>query len=266
MAGKELVLFAFDDHSIPWRYRLQLEMHRPQKYDGNPVISRGAVGSVDQRRAQNSPVVFDGKRFQMWYIARDDGTGSTAPGERKRYEATHGGRSGISEISTTSDIVHSYDTGRICYAESDDGFHWRKPDLGIVEYRGNTHNNICDIEPGSGSTDVLFQPDASPDRRYLMVIEFTAWRHLKKLPPLERASITRFAASSDGLHWTMLQEDPGAIAQHHEVFFLYRFRDRYHITGHQAPPLLHLPLQQHEAITMRGPRTMVVWQSPDINH
>ena len=80
----------------------------------------------------------------MWYIARDDGAGKTAPGERECYEASRGGRDGISEIGTTSDIVHSYDTGRICCAESDDGFHWRKPDLGIVEYRGSTHNNICD--------------------------------------------------------------------------------------------------------------------------
>ena len=63
---------------------------------------------------------------------RDDGAGETAPGERERYEPSRGGRGGISEIGTTGDIVHSYDTGRICCAESDDGYHWRKPDLGIV--------------------------------------------------------------------------------------------------------------------------------------
>ena len=234
--GGRAVLFAFDDQSIPWRYRVRLEMHRPEKYDGNPIIARGPMSTVDERRAQNSPVVHDGERFRMWYIARDDGTASTSPGERECYEASRGGRDGISEIGTTSDIVHSYDTGRICCAESDDGFHWRKPDLGIVEYRGSTHNNICDIEPGTGSMDVLFQPDAPPERRYLMVIEFTAWRHLKKPPPLEMPSITRFAASPDGYRWTMLQEEPGVVGQHHEVFCLYRYRDRYHIAGHQASP------------------------------
>ena len=41
--GGRAVLFAFDDQSIPWRYRLRLEMHRPEKYDGNPVIARGPM-------------------------------------------------------------------------------------------------------------------------------------------------------------------------------------------------------------------------------
>ena len=29
-----------------------------------------------------------------------------------------------------------------CYAESDDGISWRKPDLGIHEYKGSKNNNI----------------------------------------------------------------------------------------------------------------------------
>ena len=77
--GGRAVLFAFDDQSIPWRYRVRLEMHRPEKYDGNPIIARGPMSTVDERRAQNSPVVHDGERFRMWYIARDDGTGRPRP-------------------------------------------------------------------------------------------------------------------------------------------------------------------------------------------
>ena len=79
------------------------------------------------------------------------------------------------------------------------------------------------------------------------------------------ASITRFAASPDGYRWTMLQEEPGVVGQHHEVFCLYRYRDRYHIAGHQASPLLYLPLQRHRALPYCGPRTMVVWRSPDVD-
>ena len=175
--GERAALFAFDDRSIPWRYRLRMEMHRPEKYDGNPVVTRGPAGSVDERRAQNSPVVHDGERFRMWYIARDDGAGEASPGERERYEASHGGHGGISEIGTTGDIVHSYDTGRICCAESDDGYHWRKPDLGIVEYRGSTRNNICDLEPGTGSMDVLYLPlQRHPARPYCGPRTMVVWR------------------------------------------------------------------------------------------
>ena len=30
----------------------------------------------------------------------------------------------------------------VCYAESRDGIHWEKPDLGLCDFRGSRHNNI----------------------------------------------------------------------------------------------------------------------------
>jgi len=30
----------------------------------------------------------------------------------------------------------------LCYAESDDGINWRRPELGLVEFDGSTRNNI----------------------------------------------------------------------------------------------------------------------------
>ena len=61
--GGRAVLFAFDDQSIPWRYRVRLEMHRPEKYDGNPVIARGpsrrgrrAARAEQPRRARRRAV------------------------------------------------------------------------------------------------------------------------------------------------------------------------------------------------------------------
>ena len=32
-----------------------------------------------------------------------------------------------------------------CYAESSDGIHWTKPDLGIVEYNGSKANNLAEV-------------------------------------------------------------------------------------------------------------------------
>ena len=63
----------------------------------------------------------------------------------------------------------------MCYAESDDGIHWRKPELNLVELNGNTKNNICLIQsnPHSLSRNVndflsiLHEPhDPDPSRRY----------------------------------------------------------------------------------------------------
>jgi len=235
---KRAVLFAFDDYSIPWRYRVRLQMHQPQKYAGNPILARGAAGEADARRMQCCPVVRDGDKFRMWYVARDD----------------------------DPDLVRAYDTGRICYAESDDGYHWTKPNLGLVEYKGSKQNNICDIEPGAGNMDVLFQPDGPPERRYLMVIEFMGWRHRKGLQTVNSPSITRFAASPDGYRWTMLQDEPGVIGQHFEAFCLYRYQGHYHVTGHISPPMAYLPLQKHGAIWMAGPKVMAVWRSPDVDN
>ena len=49
------VLFAFDDHAIPWRYRVRLQMHWPEKHAGNPILVRGPSGAVDSRRVAVLP-------------------------------------------------------------------------------------------------------------------------------------------------------------------------------------------------------------------
>ena len=53
---------------------------------------------------------------------------------------------------------HSY----LCMAESDDGFNWTKPSLGLHEFEGSKQNNI--IPKGSGA---LFEdPSADPEERF----------------------------------------------------------------------------------------------------
>ena len=45
-------LFAFDQVSIPHTQNLRLEMQQPQRHPGNPVMARGAPGSVDAQGVQ----------------------------------------------------------------------------------------------------------------------------------------------------------------------------------------------------------------------
>ena len=143
-AGDRAVLFAFDDHAMPWRYRVRLRMHRPEKHAGNPILARGPAGAVDSRRMQCCPVVHDGERFRMWYIARDDGSSGRGGDGRGRAAGRY------SDVDPA--VVHSYDTGRICYAESDDGLTWTRPELGLVEYGGSRRNNIVDLPPGTSDS------------------------------------------------------------------------------------------------------------------
>ena len=54
--------------------------------------------------------------------------------------------------------------GGVAYAESTDGVHWEKPDLGIVEYKGSKHNNLVGIPSLEGT--VFVDPQASPEAKY----------------------------------------------------------------------------------------------------
>ncbi len=55
-----------------------------------------------------------------------------------------------------------------CYAESQDGVHWNKPDLGLVEFEGSKKNNI--ILRGVGTHNFApfkdENPNCAPEARY----------------------------------------------------------------------------------------------------
>ena len=85
----------------------------------------------------------------------------------------------------------------VCYAESDDGINWRKPNLRIYEWQGSRDNNIVWIGPGASEFAVFKDdnPAAPADQRYKMLVaEFR--KGIKVLK------------SADGLHWTPLSDQP----------------------------------------------------------
>src|ERR1051325_639154 len=102
----------------------------------------------------------------------------------------------------------------IRYAESKDGIHWTLPDLGLVEFRGNTHNNICFARPGqftdarllrtagSGISSIRFlNEDEMPaaDRRvYKYLMTYTLRGGGKEE---EDKTQVYLIGSTDGIHW-----------------------------------------------------------------
>lgn len=79
----------------------------------------------------------------------------------------------------------------VCYAESKDGVHWIKPDLGIVEFQGNKHNNI--IMRNAHGTSVFYdREEINPEKRYKLLtkIEFSVENHFMAV-----------AFSGDGIHF-----------------------------------------------------------------
>lgn len=93
----------------------------------------------------------------------------------------------------------------VSYAESDDGVHFERKKLGLVEFKGSTDNNIVfdgdlhGISPEFGN--VFIDPDALDDERYKMI--YTDWSSSKmsELPFTHNVGMLRGAASPDGLHW-----------------------------------------------------------------
>lgn len=83
-----------------------------------------------------------------------------------------------------------------CYAESRDGVHWTKPELGLIEFNGSTKNNI--ILSGLGSHNLApfkdGNPDCAPDAKY-------------KAVGGDKSGLVTFK-SSDGIHWKRASETP----------------------------------------------------------
>jgi len=85
-----------------------------------------------------------------------------------------------------------------CVAESRDGIHWEKPELGLVEANGTLETNIilsipCLSHNFSPMLDA--NPAATPSQRY------------KALAGGDKLGVLALV-SEDGLHWKKLQEEP----------------------------------------------------------
>lgn len=104
----------FDDYLINAdKSTADILLHKP--------VPEDIVMSFDKEWEVNSSYVHffeDDGIYRMYYIAWD----------KEKF---------VSQTSDTDDKKL-----RCCYAESKDGLHWTKPDLGIYEFHGNKNNNI----------------------------------------------------------------------------------------------------------------------------
>jgi hypothetical protein len=101
----------------------------------------------------------------------------------------------------SEEIDHRY----TCYAESKDGIHWTKPNLGLHDYHGSTANNIVVVTGPQGGIDVDAahpgilrdsNPAATPDARYKGVYRSNGEHGLVIMK------------SPDGLHWEPMFDHP----------------------------------------------------------
>lgn len=90
-------------------------------------------------------------------------------------------------------------TETTCYAESDDGIHWRKPELGIHEYDGSTANNI------------ILQDNAPYSHNFSPFIDTRSGvpdsERFKAVAGTKSTGLAAFV-SGDGIRWKRMGDEP----------------------------------------------------------
>lgn len=166
----------FMDATVTEQYEnLTRKFHAAGKYPNNPVIRQEKPWEAEDKSSGPylyGTVMWDRGKLRMWYHCW-------------------------------------YDVGYLNpYAESLDGIHWRKPNLGIIEWNGSKENNLvlgnCQdpnerppyFEQGRCHNPSVIKRSWEPDpqKRYALFCFGHDYRH------------PRNAFSPDGLHWTFTPE------------------------------------------------------------
>ncbi len=108
---------------------------------------------------------------------------------------------------------HSLDVEVTCVAESRDGIHWTRPNVGTYEVEGTKQNNVV-LARNRGCHNLApfvdTRPDVSADQRY------------KALGGTGKPGLLAFV-SPDGLHWKQVQDEPvitqGAFDSQNNAFW-----------------------------------------------
>jgi hypothetical protein len=162
--GSRRELFV-DDFLIDKLENVRLELQHPQPQE--------ITFACDKPWEGNTCIYFriipDAGKFRMWYQGAH---WQVDPGDQKK--------------------THPY---HICYAESDDGIHWTKPNLGLVEVDGSKENNIVITGVYDNFTPLRDDnPKCDPQAKYKALGQsrdgLIAWQ------------------SPDGIHWKRLGEKP----------------------------------------------------------
>lgn len=142
------------------------------------------------------------------------------------YEAT---------LLTKKTMDLSYAEAMLCYAVSDDGINWEKPDLGVCEYEGSTKNNIVAKDKRDHGYCVFYDSKAKPEERFKMIFS-----RMERINDTQRRIMTIGAVSSDGIHWKQIKEALTGDGDTQQVLSYDNQRQKYVIySKSQNPMLLH---------------------------
>jgi hypothetical protein len=184
------------------------------------VFSLGAVASEGQAHSKESKVYSIGSRLELfvddWLIERMGGVELRLHHPTPREVAIvfdkpwEGSTSAYVTVFQDGDLFRMYYRGSnydaekrqathqvTCYAESEDGIHWKKPELNLFDFEGSTRNNIVWI--GEGNHNFAPFKDTSPAADHTAQYKALASRGSEGLLAFQ---------SPDGIHWELMQKEP----------------------------------------------------------
>jgi hypothetical protein len=194
------ILLAIDDVSLPLRKNVCLYLSKPAVRP-EPVLLPG-VGPSDPDNLGThfyGTVLHDGGKFRMWYYALHRGLNPDwSPRQMQQVAKAPGWLKGANDDT----MVYQ---GPLCYAESDDGFSWKKPALGQLKFKGSRANNalILPHTVVSGAAVIRDESDADPSRRYKMVYQYFPDQSDPVIPEYGTLPSIACAVSPDGLKWAV---------------------------------------------------------------
>ena len=165
----------------------ELRQHHPVPQDVVMVFDQPWEGNATAYNA----VFKDGDRYRMYYRAWN--------------------------LTVTPQGVEPGDNPQFtCYAESTDGIHWRRPELGRHEFKGSKQNNIVFVQGKIGGVQTetgapaVFRdenPNAQPEARYKTFVHYL--KYGGGMLPLR---------SPDGLAWSLMSDGPAITDSHRNAF------------------------------------------------
>jgi len=169
--GPERQLF-LDNALIAEATDVSRQVHQPARYKGNPVL-RPAQPDDGRSVAFVLKVLRcdEGPRFRMWYLS---------------WRAWHDWKDGQEIRFATS------------YAVSDDGIHWKRPNLDLHRIEGSTERNI--VIPYGLAHGVFYEPwETDPQKRFKALVCVEARRKGERKLTVPEGYYLH--TSPDGVHW-----------------------------------------------------------------
>lgn len=177
---------------------LERVFHPAKKYHGNPIFKGEAAWEGWGPNIGGTVIKHNGKLRMYYYCIGDE------------------------------------DPTKVCLAESEDGLHWTRPNLGLVEWKGSKENNIINCSTMVGK---LAHPD-SPNR---------AWITFSK---------RRLGYSPDGLQWTWDQRERDLFSSSDVLnFFFDPYKNRMCATWKCSN-------RRHRACGVVWSKDLVTWEKP----